>query len=87
MLSELREDNGELAKRMREAHNMIDEQKDVATAVCWRYSLTRRHVASGFCMRQAIYVAQYIATRSLVAFCGMIRSSLQADSWLRHSRS
>ena len=38
---------------------MIDEQKDVATAVCWRYSLTRRHVASGFCMRQAIYVAQY----------------------------
>ena len=32
MLSELREDNGELAKRMREAHNMIDEQKDVATA-------------------------------------------------------
>ena len=58
MLSELREDNGELAKRMREAHNMIDEQKDVATAVCWRYSLTRRNVASGFCMRQAIYVAQ-----------------------------
>jgi starvation-inducible DNA-binding protein len=32
MLAELREDNGELAKRMREAHEMIDEQKDVATA-------------------------------------------------------
>jgi starvation-inducible DNA-binding protein len=31
MLSELREDNGELVKRMRQAHNMIDEQKDVAT--------------------------------------------------------
>jgi starvation-inducible DNA-binding protein len=32
MLAELREDNGVLAKRMREAHEMIDEQKDVATA-------------------------------------------------------
>jgi starvation-inducible DNA-binding protein len=32
MLAELREDNGELAKRMRDAHEMIDEQKDVATA-------------------------------------------------------
>src|ERR1700731_4165602 len=32
MLAELREDNGVLAKRMREAHDMIDEQKDVATA-------------------------------------------------------
>src|ERR1700736_2120050 len=32
MLAELREDNGELVKRMREAHEMIDEQKDVATA-------------------------------------------------------
>jgi starvation-inducible DNA-binding protein len=32
MLAELREDNGDLAKRMREAHGMIDEQKDVATA-------------------------------------------------------
>jgi starvation-inducible DNA-binding protein len=32
MLAELREDNGELAKRMRQAHEMIDEQKDVATA-------------------------------------------------------
>jgi len=32
MLAELREDNGELAKRMREAHEMIEEHKDVATA-------------------------------------------------------
>ena len=32
MLAELREDNGSLAKRMREAHEMIDEQRDVATA-------------------------------------------------------
>jgi starvation-inducible DNA-binding protein len=32
MLAELREDNGEVAKRMREAHEMIDEQRDVATA-------------------------------------------------------
>ncbi len=32
MLAELREDNGVLAKRMREAHGMIDEQNDVATA-------------------------------------------------------
>ena len=32
MLAELREDNGGLAKRMRDAHDMIDEQKDVATA-------------------------------------------------------
>jgi starvation-inducible DNA-binding protein len=32
MLAELREDNGELAKRMREAHGMIDEHKDGATA-------------------------------------------------------
>jgi starvation-inducible DNA-binding protein len=32
MLAELREDNGELTKRMHEAHGMIDEHKDVATA-------------------------------------------------------
>jgi starvation-inducible DNA-binding protein len=32
MLAELREDNSMLAKRMREAHDMIDEHKDVATA-------------------------------------------------------
>jgi starvation-inducible DNA-binding protein len=32
MLAELREDNGDLARRMREAHGMIDEQNDVATA-------------------------------------------------------
>jgi starvation-inducible DNA-binding protein len=32
MLAELREDNGSLVKRMREAHELIDEQKDVATA-------------------------------------------------------
>src|SRR6202789_110445 len=32
MLAELREDNGELTKRMRQAHEMIDEHKDVATA-------------------------------------------------------
>lgn len=32
MLAELREDNGVLAKRMREVHGMVDEQNDVATA-------------------------------------------------------
>src|ERR1700691_3930408 len=32
MLAELREDNGMLAQRMREAHDMIDEHRDVATA-------------------------------------------------------
>jgi starvation-inducible DNA-binding protein len=32
MLAELREDNATLAKRMREAHDMVDEHKDVATA-------------------------------------------------------
>ena len=32
MLAELREDNGTLAKRLREAHGMIDEHGDVATA-------------------------------------------------------
>jgi starvation-inducible DNA-binding protein len=32
MLAELREDNGTLAKRLREAHDMVDEQRDVATA-------------------------------------------------------
>ena len=32
MLAELREDNGALAKRLREAHGMIDEHNDVATA-------------------------------------------------------
>src|ERR1700723_4022325 len=31
MLAELREDNGTLAKRMREAHEMIAEHNDVAT--------------------------------------------------------
>jgi len=32
MLAELREDNGSMAKRMREAHEVCDEHKDVATA-------------------------------------------------------
>jgi starvation-inducible DNA-binding protein len=32
MLAELREDNGVLAKWLREAHGMIDEHNDVATA-------------------------------------------------------
>ncbi len=32
MLAELREDNGELVKRMRETHELTDELKDVATA-------------------------------------------------------
>lgn len=32
MLAELREDNGALAKRLREAHGMIDDHGDVATA-------------------------------------------------------
>ena len=32
MLAELREDNGAIARRMREAHEMCDEHKDVATA-------------------------------------------------------
>ncbi|HSU06109.1 MAG TPA: DNA starvation/stationary phase protection protein [Acetobacteraceae bacterium] len=32
MLAELREDNGDLAKRLREAHGMINEHNDVATA-------------------------------------------------------
>ncbi|HBK08344.1 MAG TPA: DNA starvation/stationary phase protection protein [Acetobacteraceae bacterium] len=32
MLAELREDNGELVKRLREAHGMIGEHNDVATA-------------------------------------------------------
>jgi len=31
MLAELREDNGELVKRMREAHDMTSEHRDVAT--------------------------------------------------------
>ena len=32
MLAELRDDNEQFAKRMREAHEVCDEQKDVATA-------------------------------------------------------
>jgi starvation-inducible DNA-binding protein len=32
MLAELREDNGTLAKRMREAHGMMNEHNDIATA-------------------------------------------------------
>ena len=32
MLAELREDNGTLAKRLREAHGLTDEHRDVATA-------------------------------------------------------
>lgn len=32
MLAELREDNGSLAKRMREAHGVCEEHEDVATA-------------------------------------------------------
>lgn len=32
MLAELREDNGDLARRLREAHGLCDEHNDVATA-------------------------------------------------------
>ena len=32
MLAELREDNGEMAKRMRQTHELCDEHKDVGTA-------------------------------------------------------
>ena len=32
MLAELRQDNGDLAKRMREAHGMIEDADDVATS-------------------------------------------------------
>jgi len=32
MLAELREDNAQLAERMRETHNVCDEHRDVATA-------------------------------------------------------
>src|SRR5215216_1553656 len=32
MLAELREDNGAMARRMREAHELCDERKDLATA-------------------------------------------------------
>lgn len=32
MLAELREDNAQLADRMRETHNVCDEHRDVATA-------------------------------------------------------
>ena len=32
MLAELREDNGDLARRMREAHELCDEYHDIATA-------------------------------------------------------
>jgi len=32
MLAELREDNKELAERLREAHNVCDEHRDIATA-------------------------------------------------------
>lgn len=32
MLAELREDNGTLAKRMREAHELIEDGKDIATS-------------------------------------------------------
>ncbi len=32
MLAELREDNGSLAMRMREAHGMLEEQRDAATS-------------------------------------------------------
>lgn len=32
MLAELREDNGDLARRLREAHGLCDEHEDVATA-------------------------------------------------------
>jgi starvation-inducible DNA-binding protein len=32
MLAELREDNNDLAHRMREAHEVVDEYKDIATA-------------------------------------------------------
>ncbi len=32
MLAELREDNSDLARRLREAHQLCDEHEDVATA-------------------------------------------------------
>jgi starvation-inducible DNA-binding protein len=32
MLAELKEDNQSLARRLREAHNVCDEHRDIATA-------------------------------------------------------
>lgn len=54
MLAELREDNGMLAKRMREAHSMIDEHNDMATVACWRCSSMKPSGVRGFSTRRAM---------------------------------
>ena len=53
MLAELREDNGTMAKQMREAHEMIDEQRDVATASLPENSSVRPGARPGSCSKPA----------------------------------
>jgi hypothetical protein len=53
MLAELREDNGVLAKRLREAHGMIDEHNDVATASLLEVFIDETERAPGSCTRRA----------------------------------
>jgi starvation-inducible DNA-binding protein len=53
MLSELREDNKTLAARLREAHNVVDEHGDIATASL-KCGSTRPSVAHGSCSRRAV---------------------------------
>src|SRR5258705_3376347 len=52
MLAELRDDNLQLAARMRETHRLCDENGDVASASVIRGS-TRRRAAPGSCSRAA----------------------------------
>jgi hypothetical protein len=53
MLAELREDNGVLAKRLRESHGMIDEHNDVATASLLEVFIDETERAPGSCTRRA----------------------------------
>ena len=54
MLAELREDNGVLAKRLREAHGMTTSTTMWRPPASWRCSSTRPSGAPGSCTRRAM---------------------------------
>ncbi len=59
MLAELREDNGELVKRLREAHAMIEEHNDVATT-----SLLETYIDESERRAWFLYSASHAAPRA-----------------------
>ena len=54
MLAELREDNAQLADRMRETHNVCDEYNDVATASLLEVWIDEAERRAGSCSKRRV---------------------------------